>query len=116
MNRGGLCDVCISPGHCCRSLALSGGDHRGHFNDVMPQGKAVLLAIDFKMPFRPTHQDENGVWRWTCPALAPDGRCSIYDDRPHLCRDFSPGSDPLCVHYVPFDDIERNIPNEVEPA
>jgi Fe-S-cluster containining protein len=38
-------------------------------------------------------------WVWTCPKLAEDGRCTIYNDRPDMCRNFEPLSDGLCVHF-----------------
>lgn len=37
---------------------------------------------------------------FACRALV-GGRCSIYEDRPGLCRRFVAGSDALCVEYDP---------------
>jgi hypothetical protein len=28
-----------------------------------------------------------------------DGRCGDYGNRPHLCREFAAGSDPLCTMF-----------------
>jgi len=39
------------------------------------------------------------AWLFTCSALNAEGRCSIYETRPQLCRDFKAGSDPLCVYH-----------------
>lgn len=37
---------------------------------------------------------------WGCNALDPaTGRCTIYERRPDVCREFEPASDRLCVHY-----------------
>lgn len=51
------------------------------------------------LPFVPAHQDESGMWWYSCTQLGRDGRCRSYEDRPQLCRVFEPGEDPLCVHY-----------------
>jgi Fe-S-cluster containining protein len=56
--------------------------------------------------FRPAEQDDQGRWRWWCTALQSDGRCSIYEDRPDLCRRYRPGQDGLCVHYWPDEEGE----------
>ena len=45
------------------------------------------------------HKPAQEQWVFSCDALQTDGRCGIYETRPKLCRDFKPGSDPLCVHY-----------------
>jgi Fe-S-cluster containining protein len=34
-----------------------------------------------------------------CTKLTAEGRCSIYDDRPLVCRDFRPGCND-CLEYV----------------
>ncbi len=95
-----LCDVCMSPGACCKRLTLTGlfsepmsrerVEHELLKPEVFPQLKGV---------FQPGEQDERGVWRLWCTALLPNGRCSIYEDRPNLCRMYRPGQDPLCVHH-----------------
>lgn len=105
MNRGGLCDACISPGACCKRLVISGGG----LELPMSHEKAEHLIMHHRQPFRPSAQRESGVWEWTCYQLQPDGRCGIYETRPQLCRDFKPGEDPLCVHFVPRDEPEALV-------
>lgn len=98
--RESMCDSCMSPGACCRRLVLS-----GPFANPMSL-KAVehlLTSPDWIAQtmgvFRPGHQAEGGRWEFWCTALDPDGRCSIYEQRPQLCRSYRPGEDPLCVHF-----------------
>jgi len=119
MKRGGLCEACMSPGACCRSLRLSDGE--GEISvwddrDVVEQLRERLHAADgMPMPFMPLqkmwtatapdgHVEAGATYsgyRWTCTALDDrTGRCTIYESRPRLCRDYVPGSDPLCVHFV----------------
>lgn len=111
------CDTCRLPGACCvyfwhhrlyhpdqtrdevRALMRKGEDGFGHECEPVP--------FD---PIRPggwyAHDGdaEPGAVMWivSCPKLIPEiGRCSIYDARPEVCRDFEPGSNQLCVEYVP---------------
>lgn len=104
MNRGGLCDVCISPGACCRKVYLSGGpkdDPTRQIDAPMSFERAEHLALGYGLPFRPSEQLPDGRWSWSCTALGGDGRCTIYETRPQLCRLYAPGQDRLCVHFVP---------------
>jgi Fe-S-cluster containining protein len=52
------------------------------------------------MPFLPAEQDENGEWRFACPLLGADGRCTDYERRPQICRNYEPGQDGLCALHV----------------
>lgn len=92
----------MSPGHCCKSLFLSGhmpGPAGEMFQDPMSFERAEHHAMRAGLPFRPLAQDDLGRWRWTCTQLLPNGRCGIYEDRPEVCRRYRPGEDPLCVHH-----------------
>lgn len=101
-----LCDVCMSPGACCKRLVLS---HVGTGDGLGPMSreKAEHYVMGKGLPFQPGFQREDGIWVWWCPELKPDGRCGIYEDRPQLCRDFAPGSDALCVHWWPDPESEK---------
>ncbi len=102
MNPGGLCDVCVNPGHCCRDVLLSGGSGVNAIDAPMSFERAEHLAMIRDLPFRPARQRADGSWLWWCTALDDrTGRCSAYASRPQLCRDYAPGTDALCVHYVP---------------
>jgi Fe-S-cluster containining protein len=106
------CDRCIDPGMCCRSFPLS------HYFDfgVTPAKIMKWLAQNGLAMFRPLRRihvwcsdhtgasgkKESGKWveQWSfrCTALGEDGRCTIYDSRPDLCRTYEPGCDMMCVH------------------
>lgn len=98
-----LCDTCIDPGACCRSMSISGGipDPRTgkRIQDPMSFEEAEHFAMRLSLPFVPGEQDDDGRWRFTCTALGDDGRCQVYETRPHLCRDYPAGRDGLCVHH-----------------
>ena len=106
MNRGGLCNACIAPGHCCRAMHLTGSVGPDRIDSALSHEAAEHMALRAGLPFRPLIQREaDGQWLWWCPALDDrTGRCTIYDDRPQLCRDYAAGSDALCVHFVARDD------------
>lgn len=100
-----LCDTCAQPGHCCRKFDL--GTSRGEV--LVPEYEDPATVLDWftsePLPFEPLERKKAGegasTWWWTCPKVTAEGRCSIYADRPQLCRQFEAGSDPLCVHHVP---------------
>lgn len=109
MDKGGLCDTCLDPGHCCRFISLAGGTFgancetpeevealiAGHNETYLPPGTGP-------MPFRPLLKRSDGVWVFWCPNLDREtGRCNDYENRPFACSNYAAGSDPLCVHYWP---------------
>lgn len=111
MSRETLCDVCLEPGACCKRLHLTGFSEDPLRQPQLPMSheRAEHFAMSAGLPFRPLEQNERGVWLWECTALLPNGRCSIYEDRPELCRAYKPGSDPLCVHHVPRPDSKESF-------
>lgn len=113
-----LCDVCRRPGACCRELVLS----TWFWADDGDEGVAATLAahsggsngdLTVFVPgdvIAPTFKDAAGLQaayeprtivqrRFSCRALGPSGRCTIYENRPGPCRRYEEGSDPLCVMY-----------------
>lgn len=107
-----LCDKCFVPGACCRRLPLSSS--RGPFTVWEGDDPAEELRrfAGPNMPFLPLERRETytntapgleprqySEWWWTCPKVTPEGRCSIYEDRPETCRIYEPASDHLCVHF-----------------
>lgn len=94
-----LCDVCYKPGACCQDLVLTGGNPGdGFFGDPdMSRDRALEIAENHGLPFVPLRVRENGSWSYSCSKLGPDGRCTIYEDRPDLCRRYEPMEDGLCV-------------------
>lgn len=104
-----MCDVCLSPGACCRRIFLSGGAPGERLEDPMSHERAEHLAMRFGLPFVPGAQLEDGRWQWACYHLDSNGRCGIYDQRPEVCRIYRPGSDALCVHYWPRPSADERI-------
>jgi Fe-S-cluster containining protein len=91
-----MCDRCLKPGYCCRSVMLTGGP----FGDPMSFEAAEHQLLKYQLPFRPAHYDEeHHRWYFWCPNLRGDGRCGDYENRPDLCRRYRPGEEGLCAHY-----------------
>lgn len=95
------CDACSDPGYCCKRLMLGGVTE-----EAFPS-KLEALVISAAWPFEPTGLPflpvtvVSGIWLFTCPVLDWDtGRCSDYENRPSLCRNYQPKSDALCAMYV----------------
>ena len=94
------CDTCRDPGACCKRLMLGGVTEKAFPTKLEAQ------AIAAAWPFEPTGlpfiavRPVDGHWVFTCPLLDWEtGRCTEYETRPTLCRDFEPLSDPLCAMY-----------------
>lgn len=109
-----LCDRCFAPGQCCRDLVLLredghtittwvGGDPVAELADRIGEHWFVPASVQGEWTVPEDAEEDAGrtyrAHRWACRALGPDGRCTVYESRPALCRAFEPGSGPLCVHY-----------------
>ncbi len=118
----GLCKTCIDPGYCCRAIVLPNlfpkdmhrNEVRKHIQEGTSPYKHDLATKDGQEPlptFEPFRQatyhaekdaekPDSATWRYSCTALDPEsGRCTIYENRPTLCREYKAGSDQLCIHY-----------------
>lgn len=102
-----LCSVCPDPGRCCRKFNFLTSTDEGKSYHERTYWKDEIAADiramrEYGFPFelleiKNTYQDEETgrdyVTAWFhCPKVTPDGRCSIYLDRPKLCRTFIPGN------------------------
>lgn len=107
-----LCDSCFAPGACCKGFVLrdSDGDPATFWvADGIKAPSDWLASGDHPLPFVPMRASEVFTdpdtghdyqsWLYECTKVTRDGRCSIYDTRPQLCRSFEPASGGLCVHY-----------------
>ena len=74
----GNCNKC---GNCCREIRSDG-----------LKNEKELKFMQFIFPhykrFFITGRDENNNIILSCKYLTPDGKCSVYDKRPKLCRDY----------------------------
>lgn len=89
------------PGRCCSGFGI--GDR---WKGLTPLEVLVGLATMnksntlnwFGLPFMPLYKNAKGHWKLWCPLLGRDGRCTIYENRPHYpCVDYEAGKDNLCV-------------------
>jgi Fe-S-cluster containining protein len=102
------CDTCAKPGACCNDFVLNGYNGALRFSEGNWQAEAIERMDGMEMPFRPLRIDADQAGsepgqvmiRFTCPAVTDEGRCSIYENRPQLCRVYQPLQDKLCVMYV----------------
>ncbi len=93
---GGALPECLDCGACCHSqnprlVELLGAD-----------AVRVPPALVERDPDGGTHmrmRPHAGRQCWVCAALQPDNACSIYAQRPFLCREFERGS-PECLRAI----------------
>jgi Fe-S-cluster containining protein len=107
-----LCSICRSPGACCKNFVLNKDfwddeDIHEQWAHVVANAGANGELSQF-VPIRKFEGDSKKLsgrsynqWRFMCKALLPNGRCGMYENRPHPCREYKAGSDRLCVMFVP---------------
>ncbi|MBV8060791.1 MAG: YkgJ family cysteine cluster protein [Alphaproteobacteria bacterium] len=102
------CDTCRKSGNCCKGFILNFPVNAERWKD---EASDWMKAYD--LPFEPVRaipsfdfDGKVGVV-YDCTKIGSDGRCTIYEDRPHLCRIYEPGQDGICAEFVPSF---KNIP------
>lgn len=78
----GECNQC---GACCAQVLLVSGGRPVRSRRAFR--RLVRRDPDYAM-FRPVDRNGRGELRFTCDNLGGDGRCTIHDRRPQLCRDY----------------------------
>jgi Fe-S-cluster containining protein len=70
------------------------------------QGKIdVIRAMEHRRPMWAGDiivSQEDGKAFYACPFLRDEGEyysCTIYDDRPSVCRNYAPGSSEICPQF-----------------
>jgi Fe-S-cluster containining protein len=58
---------------------------------------APYEPLEVHSTYKTPEGEEYVTLYYRCPKLTDAGRCSIYDDRPSICREFVPASNQLCV-------------------
>lgn len=101
-----LCSVCPAPGSCCKHFNLLLGETHA-FTTWKDEGIAAAIAEVSARGLPYTVDEicneyvaEGGrvyvSWWFSCDKVTPEGRCSIYNERPNVCRIFLPGTNELC--------------------
>jgi len=94
-----LCNICPDPGRCCREINISrksNGESLGKFDTATEAN--ISMAVN-NLPFVAIPEKTGSHFMFSCPMLSGNGRCSIYEHRPKLCREYETASDGLCVFY-----------------
>lgn len=102
-----ICVRCVSPGRCCSAFRVT--DKTGHPPTFWDDAECAPSHSRYVI-FKPLHRVgqwtvEHGPdagrtyseWLWSCSALSAEGRCTIYQQRPNLCRSYTPLEDGLCA-------------------
>ena len=90
------CDTCPEPRHCCQAFTLS---HDFALGTTTEEAGALVRQQGQPFEAKRLVLCKNGDLLLTvsCPWLTDEGRCGSYAQRPALCRDYTPGSNGLCV-------------------
>ena len=113
-----LCNNCRAPGRCCFGFALNGGEFGRGMTEIEVRiqlaGHCEVTEAGKRepLPFEPMFRGSGDVWRFWCPKLGRDGRCTDYENRPVTCSSgYAPGQDGLCAMYVPPPPEEPECPS-----
>jgi Fe-S-cluster containining protein len=76
------------------------------YQGVHPWDDGPMNPLPFE-PQRPatffiggdSQEPDSTYWQCSCPWLDDDGRCQYYDERPQVCREYTPGRDPMCAEF-----------------
>ena len=111
------CDTCRDPGYCCRGVPIStvfpagmprdkvnqhiaeGTDPFGYGVESEPTPMFDAIRVVARYIHRGQTKPDGVTWTFSCQWLGGDGRCMNYENRPGLCRTYSPKIDPLCIEY-----------------
>ena len=90
-----ICSICATPGACCSGFNLYGSD--GYIS-TMEDATALLKELGLPFTADDVCDCDDGVSKviFSCTKLTADGRCSIYEKRPSLCRWYRSLTDNLC--------------------
>lgn len=95
------CDTCPDPGYCCRGFKLNIPTRRDRWKaDARVRLRKDNLPFIPIEPIGPDHFQHFTHVKCSCPKLGPDGRCMDYANRPWLCREYQPYTDPNCILFV----------------
>src|ERR1035437_2842273 len=93
------CDDCKERGRCCKEFKLSDSDAPPWAFTTKDSKKTVENRLKkAHLPFVPARKHKH-YWWFSCPKIGSDGKCTIYPERPKVCRDFKVGGNVLCYHY-----------------
>ncbi len=99
--------TCLCCGKCC-FVDLTAYAHKEDFERWRSEGRQDILEIIAHRHLlwagdRMISVD-TGDYPRECPFLYNEGKkylCSIYETRPQVCREYQPGSSPLCPQWKP---------------
>lgn len=106
-----LCDTCSNPGSCCRGFMIS--SHWFPVDGWEELAKDFLHknGVPFFQPIKAVTIDKSRCKvACDCTLLDENGRCSDYENRPAVCRNYEPASDQLCCEWK--GEREPAIPEE----
>ena len=95
-----LCDSCPKPGICCKKFVLDISNPPWAFTNVDNKLTVLKRLKQYNLPFVPIGKSKY-KWVFSCPKLKYR-RCSIYLNRPLLCKKYKAGTGSLCIQSKKF--------------
>jgi Fe-S-cluster containining protein len=100
---------CVTCGACCAfalivPISVEESERLDQYLEITLDGAEPPIAIDRMLP----RNDENGHCINLAGNIGENIGCTIYEKRPHVCRDFDPGSD-RCHEYRRMYRVEPQL-------
>jgi len=94
------CENCPKRGQCCKNFMLHPKEEQVPWAYTSKDTKERVISRLKKedLPFLPTKVNKHR-WMFKCSKISKNGKCTIYKNRPQLCRNFKIGSNLLCYYY-----------------
>ena len=95
------CNNCPKRGQCCKNFMLHAKAEQPPWSFTSKDSKERVtsrLKKENLSFFIPTKKYKYR-WLFKCSKISKNGRCTIYQSRPQLCKDFKIGEDVLCYYY-----------------
>lgn len=113
-----ICDSCRDPGACCKGFTINrefpyfmpANEVEKHIHNGTDPWDSTSAKNHPKHPyFYPIHRNwlycfkgqqkpHSARWTFNCTRLI-QGRCTKYDERPEICKNYEPKHDLLCIEY-----------------
>lgn len=96
-----ICNSCRTPGNCCKGFGLNLNIPKENWEyelDIRLKVNKIQFLVPRRAPFYDTEHTLG--FQFDCSLLDSNGRCSNYESRPQMCKDYQPQQDPLCCEYT----------------
>ena len=102
-----LCQNCKDRGVCCKAFYLNDDQPPWAFKTIEDKAQTEERLKNKNLPFRIIGRTKYH-WVFGCNCLSAEGFCTIYKNRPAVCKKYRPGCGLLCCYSKRFSPINMD--------